>query len=81
MGTAYRDIDFICNGKTSDGNTISDGNVLCTHGRDPSLVDDDVSGVVPVLLAPQMLLVTAEAKATAMAARLTSMSDWMAVVP
>ncbi len=59
---------------------ISDDNVLCTRGRDPSLVDDGVSEVVPVLSAPQVLWAMAEAKATAMAARLTVMADWMAAI-
>jgi hypothetical protein len=48
MGTAYRDIDFICNGKISNGSTISDDSVLCIRGIDPSPVDDGLLGMVLV---------------------------------
>jgi hypothetical protein len=44
---------------------ISDDNVLYTQGKDPSLVDGRVLGVVLVLSAAQALWVTAEAKAMA----------------
>jgi hypothetical protein len=65
LRAAYRYIDFICNGKTNSENMILGDNVLCTRGRDPSCVGVEVSEVVPVLLAPQTLRVTAEAEAMA----------------
>ncbi len=40
-----------------------DDSVLCTRGRDPSRVGVEVSEAEPELWAPQMLQVTAEAKA------------------
>jgi hypothetical protein len=90
MGRAYRDRYqfFICNGKTSNENMISDDSVLYTRGKDPSHADGGVSGVVLVLSPAHALWAMAMAvrqaamlsRLAAMAGRLVAMAGRLAAV-
>jgi hypothetical protein len=81
LGTAYRYIDFICNGKTNSENMIFVDNALCTRGRDPSRVGVEVSEVVPVLSAPQTLQATAEAEGMPVVGQQAAKADQPARIP